>query len=316
MTITTNLRCGLLAGGALAALAIGAPALASPAEDARDARIAKLEAAVAALNGAATENQQFAAENSELKAEVGDLQSQVSDLKAQAIAQIDDVRGAEQALPKVSFPNGRPTLQSADGRFTASLRGVLMLDTGGYFQNGAGPTSTDFRRDGPALGASTTNTDATHARNLKDGTLWRRARIGLDGTVYSDFDYRLLFDFGGSGVEDAGQLYEGWVQYSGLKPLRVRVGAFSQPIGLEDQGSTNSMMFLERPGISDVARNLGAGDTRIGAGVFGYDNLWFASGDVTGRTIGVVNTGTAITSTTTGNVGTAQSFGDQLGFVG
>ncbi|MEJ0065291.1 MAG: porin [Caulobacteraceae bacterium] len=64
------------------------------------------------------------------------------------------------------------------------------------------------------------------------------------------------------------------------------------------------------------ARNLAAGDTRIGAGAFGYDNYWFVSADVTGRTIGVVNTGTFITSTTTGNVGTAQTFGDQVGFVG
>ena len=52
------------------------------------------------------------------------------------------------------------------------------------------------------------------------------------------------------------------------------------------------------------------------AGAFAYDNYWFVSGDVTGRTIGVVNTGTAITSITSGNVGTAQTFGDQLGFVG
>jgi phosphate-selective porin OprO/OprP len=84
--------------------------------------------------------------------------------------------------------------------------------------------------------------------------------------------------------------------------------------------STNAQMFLERPGISDVARNLAAGDTRIGAGAFGYDNLWFVSADVTGRTIGVVNTGAFITSITPGSssadVGTPQTYGDQLGLVG
>jgi phosphate-selective porin OprO/OprP len=84
---------------------------------------------------------------------------------------------------------------------------------------------------------------------------------------------------------------------------------------MEDQASTNTQLFLERPAIADVARNLAAGDTRIGAGAFGYDNYWFVSGDVTGRTIGVVNTGTVISSL--GNsVGTAQTFGDQLGLVG
>jgi phosphate-selective porin OprO/OprP len=124
---------------------------------------------------------------------------------------------------------------------------------------------------------------------------------------------------GTTGVEDAGQLYEGWAQYSGFKPFHIRAGAWPQPIGLEDQMSTNNQMFLERPGISDVARNLAAGDTRIGAGVFGYQNNWFAALNVTGRTIGVVNTGTVITAGSTPfttNVGAAQTFGDQIGVVG
>ncbi|HVM99963.1 MAG TPA: porin [Caulobacteraceae bacterium] len=315
MRSRSRLRQGLFASVATASLTIAGAAAASPADEAaRDARIAKLEAAVAALQGLAAQNQTLERQNAELEGEVGQLQAQVADLKATTVTQLDDVRQTAANLPRVSFPNGRPTLASADGRFTASLRGQLQLDTAAYLQSAAGPTASDLRRDGPALGASATNVDAAHARNLKDGTLWRRARIGFDGTAYGDWDYRLLFDFGGSGVEDAGQLYEGWLQYSGLKPFHVRIGAWPQPIGLEDQMSTNSQLFLERPGISDVARGLAAGDTRIGAGVFGYDNGWFVSADVTGRTIGVVNTGTVITSTP-GAVGAAQTFGDQIGVV-
>ena len=310
-------RLGLLGGAAFSALVATTAFAGTPDEDAaRDARIAKLEAAVEALQGEAAQNQQLQAENTELKGEVGQLQAQVTDLKATTIEQLSDVRQTATDQPKITFNNGRPTFSTADGKFTASLRGTLQLDTAAYFQGAPGPTSTDERRDGPALGSSATNTDAGHARDLKDGTLWRRARIGIDGTAYGDWDYRLLFDFAGSGVEDSGQLYEGWAQYNGFKPLHLRVGAWSQPIGLEDQVSTNGMMFLERPGIADVARNLAAGDTRIGAGGFGYDDRWFVSFNVTGRTIGVVNTGTFITSTTTGNVGTAQTYGDQVGFVG
>jgi len=304
----------------LTALAAAGAAFATPVEDAaRDARLSRLEAAVAALQGVAAQNQQLQQQNAELKGEVGQLQAQVADLKATTVTQLDDVRQTESSQPKVTFPGGRPTFASADGKFTASLRGQLQLDTAAYLQPSAGPTSADLRRDGPALGASATNVDAAHARDLKDGTFFRRARVGFEGTAYGDWDYRLLFDFGGSGVENAGQLYEGWAQYSGLKPFHFRVGAWPQPIGLEDQMSTNAQMFLERPGISDVARNLAAGDTRIGAGVFGYDNHWFVSADVTGRTVGVVNTGTVITASAapfTTNVGTAQTFGDQVGFVG
>ena len=306
----------LVAGVSLSALS-GAAAAGAPADDAqRDARIARLEAAVAALQGEAAQNQALQQQNTELKQEVGDLQAQVADLKASTVEELGDVRQSADNAPRVSLANGRPSFSTADGKFTAALRGQLQLDTAAYLQPDAGPIAADLRRDGPALGASATNVDLAHARDLKDGALFRRARIGVDGTAYGDWDYRLLFDFGGSGVEDAGQLYEGWLQYSGLRPFHIRVGAWPQSIGLEDQASTNTQLFLERPAISDVARNLAAGDTRIGAGAFGYGNDWFVSADVTGRTIGVVNTGTFITSTTTGNVGTGQTFGDQLGFVG
>jgi phosphate-selective porin OprO/OprP len=305
----------LAAGCGVLALAAASTALAASPEDARDARIARLEAAVAALQGLADHDRVLAQQNDQLKGEVSQLQAQVADLKATTIVQLDDVRKTQASGPKVTFPNGRPTFATADGRFTASLRGQLQLDTAAYFQSAPGPVTTDLRRDGPALGSSSSNVDAAHARDLKDGADWRRARVGVEGVVYGDWDYRLLFDFGGTGVENAGQLYEAWAQYSGLRPWRIRGGAWAQPIGLEDQMSTNDQLFLERPGISDVARSLAAGDTRIGAGAFGYGDRWFASADVTGRTIGVVNTGTVI-GATPGNVGTPQTFGDQLGFVG
>lgn len=313
VTTISGFRSSILAGCSIFALAAANSALAAPADDALNARIAKLEAAVAALQGAASQNQVLQQENTSLKHEVSDLEAQVSDLKASTVAQIQEVRQTQADQPKLTLPGGRPTFSTADGKFTASLRAQLQLDSADYFQNAAGPVTTDLRRDGPALGTS--GIDAAHARDLKDGALWRRARIGVDGSAYGDFDYRVLFDFGGSGVENAGQLYEGWVQYSGLKPAHIRIGAFPAPIGLEDQSSNASLLFLERPGATDIARGLMAGDARIGAGAFGYGDYWFLSGDVTGRSIGVVSTGTVITATP-GSVGTAQSFGDQLGFVG
>jgi phosphate-selective porin OprO/OprP len=203
---------------------------------------------------------------------------------------------------------GRPVFTSAGGRFTLTLRTVMQLDAAAYFQDGAGPVATDLRRSGPALGASVGNVDLVHARDLKDGTDFRRARMGIDGTVYGDWDYRLLVDFGGSGVENAGQLYETWIQYSGFKPLRLRAGAFPPTIGLEDSASTSGMPFMERSAIEDMARGFAAGDTRIGAQAYAYEDHWLVSGAVTGRTIGVISTGTA--------AAVPQTFGDQLGLVG
>ena len=307
---------GRLAALAAASLFLASGAIAAPnaasaaADDARDQRIARLEAVVAALQQRVEQDAVIGQQNAELKSEVGDLQAQVADLKSSTASQIQDVRQTAEAAPQVKFPNGRPTFATADGKFTASLRGVLQFDTAAYYQSApgiaTGAGANDFRRDGPAIGTS--GIDLAHARDLKDGDLWRRARIGFDGTAFGAFDYRLLIDFAGAGVENAGELYEGWVQYSGLKPLKFRVGAFPPSDGLEDQGSTNGMPFLERPGASDVARNLAAGDTRTAAAIMGNGDHWFGSLAVTGRTIGVINTGTAAP--------TAQTFRDQLGLVG
>ncbi len=255
----------------------------------------------------------------QLESEVQDLAAEVQDLKRGQAAQIQTLSDVEAKAPPppsvlTTLANGVPSIKSADGRFTANFHGILQFDAGEYNQSNLGPIATDLRRSGPALGASASNVDLTHARKLKDGDDFRRARIGVDGKAFGDWDYKLIFDFAGSGVENAGQLYEGWLQYSGLKPVHLRVGAFSPSIGLEDQASTNGMPLLERSVVEDIARGFVAGDTRTAVELWGSGDHWLASAALTGRAIGVVNTGTVPGAT--GAVGTAQTFGDQLGFVG
>jgi len=290
----------LLSGAATAALA-QAPVATAPRSDAASASTdAKLQA---------------------LEAEVDALKAALADLKASTVAEIKDVRDKTPAKPSatVSISKGAPTFSSADGSYTATLHGQLQLDSAAFSQQSAGPITSDFRRSGPALGASASNVDAAHARNLKDGTVFRRARLGADGTAPGGWEYRLLFDFGGSGVENAGQLYEGWVQYSGIKPLHFRIGAFAPSLGLADANSTSYLPMLDRPSPTDISRNLAGGDTRIGFQTAAYGPNWFAAAAVTGRNVGVINTNNVIpvTSTTTSvTVGTAQTYSDQLGFTG
>jgi phosphate-selective porin OprO/OprP len=249
----------------------------------------------------------------QLEAEVRALASEVQDMKRSQAEEIQTLKTDAKPIPATppsaiaTIANGRPTISSADGQFTATFHAIMQFDVGQYDQASAGPI-TDFRRDGPALGASATNVDLAHARHLKDGDDFRRSRFGIDGTVYGDWDYRFLLDFGGTGVENTGQIYETWVQYSGLKPFKFRVGAFPPSIGLEDQGSTNALTFLERSADSDISRGLAAGDTRTAAEIFATGDHWLASGAITGRTIGVLNTGTASA--------VPQTYSDQLAFVG
>ena len=261
-----------------------------------------------------------------LEAEVAALRAQLNDLKASTVAEIKDVRDTVPPKPAANaiIANGKPGIASADGKFTANFHVVAQLDGAAYEQQSPAATTTDLRRSGPALGASIANVDLTHARELKSGDDFRRARIGVDGTAFGDWDYRILFDFGGSGVENAGQLYETWIQYSGFKPFKFRVGAFSPSIGLDDQASTSSMPFLERAAVSDIVRGMAAGDTRTAAQIFAGGDHWLANFAVTGRTIGVIPSGSSVVLTSTPsatsavavNVGPQQTYGDQLGLVG
>nr|MBP9755233.1 porin [Phenylobacterium sp.] len=199
------------------------------------------------------------------------LQAQIADLKVATSANLG-ARRTDAVTTSATIANGRPTIATSDGKFSASLHGVMQLDTARYDQDDRLPA-------------------AVTARDLSSGANFRRARIGIDGKVFGDFDYNILFDFGGSGAEDSGRVQEMWVQYSGLKPLRFRIGAFAPPLGLEDAASTNGALFPERPAAADIARALGGGDTRIGAGVIGNGDHWFASAIATGPLVQSLNSG-------------------------
>jgi len=199
-----------------------------------------------------------------------------------------------------TIAGGKPSIQSADGRFTANFHAVMQFDAADYVQRTPGPVSADFRR-GAAAG------DTAHARDLSSGSTFRRARLGVEGKAFGDWDYNLLLEYGGAGEEDAGHIQELWIQYSGLKPFHARIGAFAPSVGLEDQASTNGSLFPERPAVADIARSLAGGDYREAAQLWANGDRWFASGAVTGRVVGVVNSQAT---------GVSQPFDSQLGLVG
>jgi phosphate-selective porin OprO/OprP len=221
-----------------------------------------------------------------------ELERQILDLKSQSVAGTQALREEVHATT-VNLNNGRPTFASGDGQFTASLRGVFQLDAAHYDQKPPGPLATDFRRG--SLGDAS---EADHARDLNDGANFRRARIGIEGKAFGDWNYNFLYDFGGSGVEEPGKITSAWVEYAGFAPFRVRIGAFSAPAGIEEATSTNGSLFLERASPSELVRGIASGDGRKAVGLFGNGERWNFSAALTG---GVVTT---------------QTFDQQLGFVG
>jgi phosphate-selective porin OprO/OprP len=316
--MTTKTTLSTTAKAALIGLLMSGAATGAFAKDDRDARIKALEAQVQALAAQISDLRQSttatSAQVADLKqstttpAQVADLKQsitttnaqlaevkestaatseQVADLKQSTTAGIADVRTIATATP-VTILNGKPTIASADGSFSATLHGILQLD-GAIYSQKAGPASVV----GP---------------DLNSGTNFRRARIGIDGKLFSNFDYNLVFDFGGAGTEPGAvgnpgsDLYEGWIQYSGYKlagqyPVRLRIGAFAPSLGLEDAGSTNGSLFLERPSSAQVARAIAGADQRIAGQLQSNGDHWLAAVAVTGA-----------------KVGDPQTFDEQLGY--
>lgn len=221
--------------------------------------------------------------NTELEAEVAGLKAQVG----QGAKTLADT-------PKVSTTDGRTQIASRDGDFTFAPRAVMQFDAALYDQARPGPLASDFRRG--SLGDAA---EADHARDLSDGTNLRRARLGFSGKAFGAWEYNFLYDFGGSGVEEPGRIVSAWVEYGGLKPFRLRLGAVAPGMAsLDDATSANNTLFLERASAAELVRSLASGDGRTGAALYANGQRWFVAGAVTGNAIGV------------------QTFDEQLAFIG
>jgi phosphate-selective porin OprO/OprP len=248
MVILRNKRRTLLLGGALALMA--APALAQT-----EPRLDRLQQELDALR----------AQLSDLRQAQGNLDNSaaLTDLKRATGDQYIDLAGRIGALPKVGLDNGRLTVASADGDFTFALRGLIQYDIG-YFAQGRNGTVPD----------------------LSSGTNFRRAQVGFTGTAFRDWAYNLTFDFAGNGIEKSGYIYNAYLEYDGLKPFALRIGAYTPPTGLEDQTGSGDLLFLERASAVDAARNIAGAPSRQAVTLFLREADYFAALSYTGQKVG------------------------------
>ena len=246
----------LLTGAAL--LALCAPALAAakkPAPPPTDPRIPLLEQQLRDIQ------QQLG----EIKSAQGanDYSGAVADLKRSSSNQYVDINNRLDGLNKTTIDNGRLTVSSPNGAFSLSLRALVQFDVG-YFAQGRNPSSVD----------------------LNSGTNFRRAQLGFQGTVFKDWAYNFLYDFGGYGVEGRGYIYNAYIQYDGLKPFGIRVGAFTPSEGQEDQTSSGDLFFPERPASVDIARNIAGAPSREAISIFAQEDNYLVSLSYTGKKTG------------------------------
>ena len=82
-----------------------------------------------------------------------------------------------------------------------------------------------------------------------DTFLMRRVRPIFEGTVFKNYDYRIMLDFS-SGVNNSGQnngfLQDAYLNVHYWPEFQVQVGKFKEPVGLERLQSAANMLFVER----------------------------------------------------------------------
>ncbi|HWA92807.1 MAG TPA: porin [Rhizomicrobium sp.] len=210
-----------------------------------------------------TSNQGAAANDAkieQLEQDIQDLQAQVQDLKRSTADQYADVRTQQAKGVKLTLNNGRPTITADD--FTFSLRALVQYDSA-YYGQGKVPAGTDF----------------------SSGSNFRRARFGFEGTAFKDWYYTFIYDFGGSGNEGS-TISSAYIQYNGLAPVHLRIGAFPPSESFDDTTSASDLLFLERAQPTDVARGIAGSDGRDAVQIFAYDDDYFASIAYTGNLVG------------------------------
>jgi phosphate-selective porin OprO/OprP len=222
---------------------------------------------------------------------------------AKANAKVDNVASANAAIPVkaasassdviVSMPGNRPTICTADNQNCVAITSRLHWDVGGY----------DYRP----------NTLATSPQRLDSGENVRRARIGVIGKFLSDWNYALIYDFGGSsdgfGGTAVGSLPGGgisgienaYLSYQGIKPfggkLAVEGGILDLPYTLDEATSSNDILFLERASSGIIAQNIAAGDFRSAIGSRWWNDVFWAGAYVTGDTTGQIHAASTVTPT-------------------
>jgi phosphate-selective porin OprO/OprP len=206
----------------------------------------------------------------------------------------------------VKMPNNRPTFCTADEQNCVAITSRLHFDAGGY----------DYRP----------NTTNTNPQRLDNGVNARRARIGVVGKFFGDWDYALIYDFAGSsdgfaGTASAGGTSVGflpggglsgienaYLSYKGIRPfggqLAIEGGYMKTLYTLDEAMSSNDILFLERASSQVIAANIAAGDGRSVFGARWYNDIFWAGAYATGPSAGAIHS-----ASSTNPNGTTEQFG-------
>lgn len=151
---------------------------------------------------------------------------------------------AKKAAQQVSLTENGFVFSSPDENFKLKLRGYIQAD-GRFYLN----DSHD---------------------SFSDTFLLNRVRPVFEGTVYRNFDFKIMPDFG----QGKTVIQDAYLDAHLFPALSLRAGKFKGLVGLERLQSARDLLFVERalPTAMVPNRDIGASvHGELGGGVFGYD---------------------------------------------
>jgi phosphate-selective porin OprO/OprP len=179
----------------------------------------------------------------ELKRQIQELDQKVRILEREKELDTDAADAKAKEAPRIVIGDNGVSIGSANSNFVFQLHGVLQVDNHTFFNDGGNQGN--------------------------DGFILRRARPIFSGTLYHDWDFAFVPDFGGTSI----QIFDAYVNYRYQPWLQLRAGKFKPPIGLESLQSDPATSFSERSLVTDLlpTRDIGFqlwGD--IGQGTLAY----------------------------------------------
>ena len=157
------------------------------------------------------------------------------ELKSNEIAALKEhAKEAEEF--KVKLDDGIE-FKSKDGNFKAAINGRMQVDS----QVNVGDSLI------PGCSKVTGfNNDSCTSNQLSDGVGIRRARLGVEGTFFHDYDYKFEYDFTrGNGTVGAG-VTDAFLRWNVNNAFSIKAGSFKEPFSLEEATSNRYITFLER----------------------------------------------------------------------
>ncbi|MGH8626236.1 MAG: OprO/OprP family phosphate-selective porin [Gammaproteobacteria bacterium] len=169
--------------------------------------------------------------------------------KVSKTAKEEAEKSVKSQLPKFN-KEGKLGFVSPDEKFSFEVFGRLQTDAAWYWDDDT---------------------------NLDSSTEFRRARLGVGGTLWDYWDWKFETDF----AENEVDIKDAYIRNTYLNPFAIQVGNFKEPFSLEQLTSSRFITFMERSLADDFVpeRNLGAMVQYLGS-------FWTASGGVFGEGIG------------------------------